>query len=160
MPKNSDIGAPAALKAIEEHELQCRNEKERLRQERDAALETMVEGDDVSERKYRQRVNAYAEALQNWDEALKRLNTFDKGVSAERREGEKITVSEAKEIFRQLILSIDLAIEGYIISLSQSAALCESPEAFHISHADNLRAAKEGALEAARRDGVLPKWIE
>ena len=77
----------------------------------------------------------------------------------ERQHGEKISVEEAREIFAQLILTIDLALEQAIIADAQSAALCDSPEAFHRAAADNWRAAKDGALASAKADGVLPKWL-
>ena len=84
---------------------------------------------------------------------------YDKGVAIERQQGEKISVEEAREIFSQLILTIDLALEQAIIADAQSAALCDSPEAFHRAAADNWRAAKDGALASAKADGVIPKWL-
>jgi hypothetical protein len=154
-----ESGAPAALKAIEAHELACRKEKDLAHSAWKRAQELEVEGDDVSERKERLTHTRYVESLEHWDDATKKLAIFDKGVKEERREGEKILVSEVKEIFAQFDLSINLAVEQYIIAQAQSAALCGSPEEFHLAHADNIRAAKAGAIDAAKREGVLPNWI-
>ena len=79
--------------------------------------------------------------------------------AVEKREGEKIPVAEVKEYFAQLLLSVGLAVEQVIIADSQSAALASSPEEFYKARADNYRAAKDGAIQSAINDGVLPKWI-
>ena len=98
-------------------------------------------------------------ARDNFNKTAKALLNYDKGVATERKDGEKISVEEAREIFAQLILTIDLALEQRIIADAQSAALCDSPEAFHRASADNWRAAKDGALASAKADSVLPKWL-
>jgi len=98
-------------------------------------------------------------ARDNFNKTAKALLNYDKGVATERKDGEKISVEEAREIFAQLMLTIDLALEQRIIADAQSAALCDSPEAFHRASADNWRAAKDGALASAKSDGVLPKWL-
>jgi hypothetical protein len=98
-------------------------------------------------------------ARDNFNKTAKALLNYDKGVATERKDGEKISVEEAREIFAKLMLTIDLALEQRIIADAQSAALCDSPEAFHRASADNWRAAKDGALAGAKADGVLPKWL-
>jgi hypothetical protein len=98
-------------------------------------------------------------ARDNFGKTAKILLAYDRGVATERKDGEKIGVEEAREIFAQLMLTIDLALEQRIIADAQSAALCDSPEAFHKASADNWRAAKDGALASAKADGVLPKWL-
>jgi len=98
-------------------------------------------------------------ARDNFNKTAKALLNYDKGVAIERQQGEKISVEEAREIFAQLMLTIDLALEQRIIADAQSAALCDSPEAFHRASADNWRAAKDGAVASAKADSVLPKWL-
>jgi hypothetical protein len=98
-------------------------------------------------------------ARDNFNKTAKALLNYDKGVATERKDGEKISVEEAREIFAQLMLTIDLALEQRIIADAQSAALCDSPEAFHRASADNWRAAKDGAVASAKADSVLPKWL-
>lgn len=154
-----NTGAAAALKAIEEHEEKCRKDVQDAEAVWREAKSLAVEGDDVSERKERRLHREYTEALEMWHDATKKLAVFDKGVSQERREGEKIPLDEAKEIYAQLLLTVNLALESCVNMDAQSAALCDSPEAFHKAHADNWRSAKEGAIAAAVGDGVLPKWI-
>jgi hypothetical protein len=100
-----------------------------------------------------------ATARDNWNKTAKVLLSYDRGVATDRKEGEKISVDEAKEIFAQLMLTIDLALEQRLIADAQSAALCDSPEAFHIASAENWRAAKDGAIASAKSEGVLPKWL-
>ena len=58
-----------------------------------------------------------------------------------------------------LFLRPDGSVFRRIIADAQSAALCDSPEAFHRASADNWRAAKDGALASAKADNVLPKWL-
>lgn len=155
----SNSGAPAALKAMEGHELRSREEKDKAYTIWLDAKEKFVDGDDVAMRALHKAHEEYTECLEIWHNASKSLLSLDKGVSLERREGEKISVAEAKEHFKQFVLSIDLAIEAYIVQISQTAALCESGEQFHIAHSDAIRSAKAGAIEAAIRDGKLPNWL-
>jgi len=158
-PAQQEAGAPAALKAIEIHELKCREEKDAAHAEWKDAQRLEVEGDDVSEAKERRMHYRYVEALEHWDDATKKLAVFDKGVTKERREGEKIAVEEAKEIFAQLILSYDLAFEKCLLTDARDAALAKTEVEFHSAHSQNWRAAKDGAIESAKGEGVIPKWI-
>ncbi len=155
----SEAGAPAALKAIESHEVRCRADMENSYAEWKTAQSKRNEDDEVSERIANKAHRDYIDALEVWHEATKKLGEFDKRIAPERREGEKVGVEEVKEYFRQYQLSIDLALEAYIIHQSQAATLCNSPEEFHTAHAANLRAVKQGAIEAAIREGVLAKWV-
>lgn len=152
-------GAPAALRAIEAHELQCRNEKDEAHEEWKKFYAKIVDEDPVSIERADRLHRDYFAALELWDDATKKLALFDKGVSAERREGEKIPVSEAREIFAQYELCILQAVESYVISISQQAAICESPEAFHIAHAEAIKTARDSAIKLARSEGVIPAWL-
>lgn len=159
MTPRNETGAPAALRAIEEHELRCRNEKDTAHKCWQERLRLLVVGDDVSERDERLSHSRYLEALELWDDSTKKLAVFDKGVRPERREGEKILVVECKEMFAQLFLSLNVALESYIISIAQNAYQCNSAEEFFQMHADNLRATRDTAIESAKRECVLPEWV-
>lgn len=157
-----ETGAPAALRRLEEHELRCAREVDSLKVEL-ARLRAMQapDGDDA----LRNHLNAIqfavsnlSEAQDDWNKALKSLREFDKAVAPEKREGEKLLRSDVEEFFRQFDLSIALAIESYIISLSQDATRAESPEQFYQAHADNIRSCRIAAIEKAQQDGKMPKW--
>jgi len=158
-PVKQDSGAPAALKAIEADELLCRNRRDAAMKEWEEKDRKLVIGDEVSEADERRAWMRYQEAREVHAETLKSLATFDKGVSKERREGEKITVEEAKEIFAQLLLCYDLAFEKCILTDARDAALAKTEIEFHEAHARNWRSAKDGAIESAKGENVLPKWI-
>ena len=161
--QNDGTGAPAALKRLETEELKCYQSKEAL----EASLSTLEEPSlnaTTEQRELWATTKTRIEsdllfAFKRWDVARKALMEYDKSVAPEKREGEKILVSEAKEIFAQVMLSLNLAVEQVAIADAQSAALCDSPEAFYKAHAENYRAAKTGALAAAVENGVVPKWI-
>lgn len=154
-----DTGAPAALEAIAAHELRCRKEMDTAYLLWQDAKAKRNEDDDVSMRSYNRTHRDYTDALEEWHASSKKLLDYDTKISPERRDGEKILVSECKEIFAQYELSLRLAHEAYIITIAQQAALCSSPEEFHRSHADTIRATRDGAIEAARKEGVLPTWL-
>lgn len=167
-PKTTSIdltgtGAAQALARLEKEELQTYAAKEaleaRLAELDEPSLNATTEQKELWATTKTRIESDLLFSLRRWDISRKALLEFDRGVAPEKREGEKILVSEAKEIFAQYQLSIDLAIEQTIIADAQSAALADSPEAFHIAHAANYRAAKEGAITAAKNDGVLPNWI-
>ncbi len=159
-----ESGAPAELAAIAEDVVRARGRRDTCLSVYESACKDALtkpaekDGTDWS--------HVEEVAKRQLDDAELRLNglrkmllPYDKGIEPNRREGEKISVAEAREIFQQFMLSINLAIEQTIIADAQSAALCDSPEAFHIAHAENYRAAKDGAMAAAKNDGVLPAWI-
>ncbi len=156
---NLDTGAPGALAAIAEHELRCRKEMESAYALWQDAKAKRNEDDDVSMRKYNRAHRDYTDALEEWHASSKKLLEYDTKISPERREGEKISVSECKEIFAQYELSLRLAHEALIVKLCQDAALCNSPEQFHAAHAEAMRATRDGAIEAAKADGVIPNWL-
>lgn len=160
-PVASNTGAPAALEAIAAHELRCREAKDAAYLIWQKAKKDRNEDDDISMRTYNRTLRDYEESVEEWIDLTKALLGYDSKVSPARREGEKVSVDEAREYFRQYWLSIELAIEAYIVQISQAAALCESPEAFHLAHAENIRSAKDGAIDACFRGDspVLPKWL-
>ena len=98
-------------------------------------------------------------ARDNFNKTAKALLNYDKGVAMERQHGEKISVEEAREIWKQFVICVNLAMEQHIIASSQTAALCDSPESFHISAAENWRSALTGMIDSAISDGTLPKWL-
>lgn len=160
---NKNTGAPAALARLEKEELQCYEKKEEI-----AALLNALEEPPLNASEEQRELWATQKtrlesdllfAFKRWDVARKALMEYDKSVAVEKREGEKIPIAEAKEIFAQLMLSINLALEQCAISSAQSAALCDSPEKFYKEHAENWRAAKDGAIASALGDGVIPKWL-
>lgn len=164
--KTTDIsgtGAPQALARLEKEELQTYAAKEAL-EARLAELEEPSPNCTTEQHELWAAQKTRIESdllfsLRRWDISRKALLEFDRGVAPEKREGEKIPIAEAKEIFAQLMLSLDLALEQCAISSAQSAALCDSPERFYKEHAENWRAAKDGAIASALGDGVIPKWL-
>lgn len=147
------------MRAIEAHEVRCRAEMESAYTAWKEAQSKRVEGDDVSERMANRMHREYGEALEAWHDSSKKLLEYDSKVAPARREGEKVPVDDVKEWFAQYELSIDLAIEALIKADAQSAALCDSPEAFYKLHAENYRAAKRNALDQAIQNGVIPRWM-
>lgn len=156
-------GAPAALARLETEELKCYQRKQELEHSLDnlpePPLNSTTEQHELWATQKTRLESDLLFAFKRWDVAVKSLREYHEKIKPSEREGEKILVSEAREIFQQYELSISLALEQTIIADAQSAALCDSPEAFHIAHAGNYRAAKEGAITAAKNDGVLPSWI-
>lgn len=160
MPAKPDTesGAPAALARLATQEVAFA--KEVLKAE-EALLKVegeFVEGDEVAERHVRKAKIDYDEALKRHWQVAKLLLPYDKSVDQSRREGAKIPQAEAEEFAAQLFLTLDLAIESYISSLSQEATRAESPEQFYLAHADCFRAAKESAITQAKEQGAIPKW--
>lgn len=156
--EEKNAGAPAALSRWANQERKEFETVEKL----EAQLENLLlldRDDDEINTKIRVCEGDLSRAKDAWAQTSKILLSFDSKVSVERREGEKIPVAEAREIFAQYELSLRLAMEAYIIKISQDAALCDSAEGFHLAHADAIRACREGAISAARRDGVLPAWL-
>lgn len=160
--KDKETGAPAALRRLEDHELRCAQEVDRLKAEKTRLLAIQEPVGDDALRIHRQRIqdsiNNLSDSQDDWNKALKSLREFDKAVAPEKREGAKISVDDATEFFQQYDLSIVLGIESYIISLSQDATRAESPEQFYQMHADNLRSCRVAAIDKANKDGKLPKW--
>lgn len=157
-------GAPDSAKRLEAAEAQAAAKREVLERELERLEEQLkqADGDKEREDELGAKIDRAAKSLltqtKTWIELAKQVNSFYKAVDESKREGEKIPKVEAEEFFRQFRLSIKLAIEKYIISLSQDATRAESPDQFYQAHSDNIRTAFQSELESAQKDGKLPKW--
>lgn len=160
----SDLGAPAALLRLETEELKCYAAKERLEAqliEWASSEPPFNASDDLKTQWKIAKANLEGDllsAFKRWDIARKSLIEYDKSVREDRREGEKILVSDAKEIVSQITLSCRLAVEQCVLGVSQEAALAESPADFCMKVAPLIRAAFDGALKAAKKDQIVPDW--
>lgn len=157
----AELAAPAVLRRLQSDAAKFSNQID----DAEARLAALGElSPNASETKENREQIARVEgelitARDNFGKTAKILLAFDRGVATDRKEGEKISVDEAREIFAQLVLAIDLALEQRLIADAQSAALADSPETFHKASADNWRAAKDGAIASAKTEGVIPKWL-
>jgi len=163
--KQSDKGAPAAAGRLEIHEAAAEQKVNAIGEQIEALRELVQPNSPDEEKKAlnaqildleRQHLAAY----KLWFELSKQVRDYYKTVDSSKREGEKIPRSDVEEFFQQFNISIDLAIESYIISLSQDATRAESPEAFYLMHADNLRSCKVAAIQRAIQDKKLPSWAQ
>lgn len=154
-----DVGAPAALRAIEEHELRCREEKDIARQVWKDAQVKVVEDDDVSQRAANRTRREYLESLETWDDATKKLAVFDKQVVPEKREGEKIAKTEAETYFTAFARHARVALEQTFISVAQDAMQCATPEAFYGMASGRFRSTFNDAMHTAERESKIPKWV-
>lgn len=163
-PSAYPTGAADSAKRLESAEAKAASKVDKL----DAELEKLegelkqADGDEIETARISDKIKHAAKSLfdetKRWIELAKQVNSFYKAVDESKREGERVTVAEAQEFFRQYDLSIRLAIESYIIALSQDATRAETPEQFYQSHADNLRTAFVAAIEKAQKDGKVPRW--
>lgn len=161
--KPQERGAPAVAGRLEKHEQDAEQDIIRLKSEIQILLDAGPgEGDDEV-RKWNNQLSSLRDqkdtAYDLWFKLSKEVRDYDKAVKADRREGEKVAVSEAKEIFQQYELTIDLALEDYAIVASQEMFQLKSPQEIHMAHAEQWRTAKATAKEKALKDGVIPKWL-
>lgn len=161
-----DKGAPAAQGRLEAHEADAEREITRIKGEIAKLTERIpqLDGADKELTETQDKVTKLRtdlnEAYDLWFKLSKQVREYDRAVDTSRREGEKIPRADVEEFFQQYNISIDLAIESYIISLSQDATRAESPEAFYQMHADNLRSCKVAATQKAIQDKKLPAWAQ
>lgn len=151
-------GAPAALRAIEEHEVRCREEKEIARDLWKAAQTALDEGDEVSLRTESRCRQDYLHALEIWDDATKKLALFDKTVTPEKREGERIPKAEAESFLTASTRGLRIALEQGLVSISQDAMQCATPEVFYTMAASQIRGAFTESMNTAVRESKLPSW--
>lgn len=162
LPEN--VGAPANAAKLDQHAKDSEEEVMRVKAEIASLVASLpqLDGDPERTRHANDQIQARRKDLNDaydlWFKLSKQALDHDQKVALDRREGEKIARSEAEEFFKQFRLSIKLAIEKYIISLSQDATRAESPEQFYQAHADNIRTAMTSEIENAQKDGKLPKW--
>ncbi len=161
--KPKSTGAPANALLLETHAADAEREVVRVKEQL-AALRGLIQpnGNKEEQASLNDQISKLQRDLESsydlWFKLSKQVREYDRSVSESRREGEVIPRDTVQEFFAQLILSYNLAIESYIISLAQDATRSESPEAFYQMHADNLRSCVTAALEKAEKDGKLPKW--
>lgn len=159
-------GAPDSAKRLEAAEAQAAAKRERLEEELDKLeLELkQADGDTEREKEIDEKITRVVKSLlaqtKMWIELAKQVNSFYKTVDESKRDGEKILRADVEEFFSQFLLSIKLAIESYIISLSQDATRCESPQEFYQAHDGALRSCMSAAIQQAISDGKLPNWAK
>lgn len=162
-PLKAETGAPANALLLEKHAADAELEIVRIKDQL-SALRELVQpnGDTETQKSLGDQISKLQRDLEGaydlWFKLSKQVREYDRAVDMSRREGEKIPRADVEEFFKQYDLSLTLALEGYIISLSQDACRVESPQEFYQAHADNLRACKTAQMEAAIRDSKLPKW--
>lgn len=165
MKQHPETGAPANAKLLEKHAADAELEVNRVKEQL-AALRELVQPN--GEKEAQATLSAQISKLQSdlegaydlWFKLSKQVREYDKAVDTSRREGEKVPRSDVEEFFQQYDLSLRLAIESYIISLSQDATRAESPEQFYQAHAGNLRSCVRAAIDGAIKDGKLPGWTK
>lgn len=171
IPKNKpapeiqgDKGAPAAAKRLEDREAATWARIERLEKDlSDADTEfRRYDGDTEKQRDVSEKIALINKDLidtqKSWLQLTKQVREFDKSIDLSRREGEMVPRSEVEEMMRQYRLCLTLGLESYIITISQSATQVNSPEEFYRAHSDQIRSCSASAIEAAVKDGKLPKW--
>lgn len=164
--KPLDTGAPANAKLLEQHASEAEREVVRIKGEITKLVERIPQLDGNDEALRRAQVelstakDGLTDAYELWFKLSKQVREYDKAVDTSRREGDKVPRADVEEFFQQFNLSIDLAIESYIISLSQDATRAEAPEQFYQMHADNLRSCKQAAIDRAIQDKKLPSWAK
>lgn len=165
MPKPiKSTGAPANAKLLESHAADAEAEVVKIKTERLRLQEAVakLDGDPEKQKPFLAQLSDLPAQLEKayelWFKLSKQVLDYDKKVDTARREGEMIPRDDAQEFFAQLILSYNLAIESYIISLSQDATRAESPEEFYQKHSENLRSCVTSAFDKAQKDEKLPKW--
>lgn len=166
MKQHPETGAPANAKKLEQHASEAEQQVVRTRTEIQDLLADLPkhDGSDEKQKKIRESIDSLYNRLGKeydlWLDLSKQVVAYDKAVSETRRDGAKILQTDAEEFFQQYDLSLRLAIESYIISLSQDATRAESPEQFYQAHAGNLRSCVRAAIDGAIKDNKLPGWAK
>jgi hypothetical protein len=161
-------GTPAALNRLAAHELECANEVQRHRDTLDKLRAEPEPSPNDAERDAKlssisaqisRTLADLGNAQDAWIRSLRALREFDKAVPKSTREGEKISVAEAKEAFEQLRLSIFLGVDAFILQSAADALRCENEMEFHKMSASKIRGCVTQQIESAKREGVLPPWV-
>ena len=150
-------GAPAVLRRLEADALDATQRIDDAKARRDALLAL---GENAVDKSALARVEGeLATAKDDFVTTAKVLLSYDKGVKSERREGEKVLVSEAREALAQLVLSVTLGAEQVLLGAAQDAALCAEPAEFYALVADRVRSGVAAAIERAKQEGALAAWV-
>lgn len=163
MAAKSDIGAPAALRRLEEHELQCAQQVDKLEAELSRLRATQEpEGDDAI-RTHRQRIQDAVSNLttsqDDWNRALKSLREFDKAVSPAARDGVKIPQAEVERVLVQTWRFQRLGREAFIVAIAQDAIRCKDEADFYGKYADGIRECETNALRNALEHEKIAPFV-
>lgn len=159
-----ETGAPANAKLLEQHAADAEQQVTRTRTTISDIIAELPkhDGNDVKQQTMRDELNTlHARLIKEYDlwiKLSKQVLDFDKAVSEQRRDGEKVSRIDVEEYFRQFMLSLDLAIESHAITIAQEACRAESPTEFLRATHEGWLACKQAQIDAAIRDGRLPEW--
>lgn len=167
MPKPiKSTGAPANAKLLESHAADAEAEVVKIKTERLRLQEAVakLDGDPEKQKPFLAQLSDLPAQLEKayelWFKLSKQVLDYDKKVDTARREGETILVTEAKEYYRQMYVGSILGVEAFILRFCQDAVGMDTPEAIYKAGAESIRQAHTASIEQAKREGVIPKWID
>ena len=151
--QSSDTGAAAALRRWEDQE---KHEALEVKKAESALENAKRKRDDDLIRKTESDLESCKE---RWAQTSKLLLSFERGVAPEKREGEKMLVSEIERLLENCWRADRLALEAFGLSIAQDGIRCSSEQEFYKRFQDNFRQTRESALRSGIDNLLFPKWV-
>lgn len=164
MKQHPETGAPANAKLLEKHAADAELEVNRVKEQL-AALRELVQPN--GEKEAQATLSAQISKLQSdlegaydlWFKLSKQVREYDKAVSEQRRDGEKISRADVERMLTNAWRFQRIGRENFIVSISQEAIQCKDEMDFYAKFADSIRLCEETGLRQGIENEKFYEWV-
>lgn len=153
----SETGAAAALRRWEDQERRESLTVQKLETEL-TRLRSLKQTDSVL-----QKIDSIERNLDGakdqWAQTSKLLLSFERGVSPEKREGEKMLVSDIEKLLEAAWRADRIAYESFCLTISQDAIRCNNEQEFYGKYVQSIRDCRINALRAGIENQHFPAFV-
>lgn len=160
-----ELGAAAALAAIQQQELKARTYKDECEAVYHnacrAALENRPE-DDGTDFDHLEAVakRHLDDATERWQEICKLLLSYNKGVPVEQRDtSERISREQGEDLIAQIVLTFRTAVERLAVKIAGRVLECKNEQQVYALFSKKMREEFVGSVDSSTRENHLPAWV-
>lgn len=160
-----DKGAPANALLLEAHAADAESEVMRIKGDIAKLVEKIPQLDGADEllRKANNELLALRENLNDayelWFKLSRQVREYDKAVSEQRRDGEKILRTEVERLLTQSWRFQRIGREAFVIGIAQEAMHCIDEKDFYARYAELIRGCESDSIKAGIENDKFPKWV-
>ncbi len=159
-----ETGAPANAKLLESHAADAEREVVRAKEQLSALRELyQPNGDAETQKSISAQIDKLSRDLENaydlWFKLSKQVREYDKAVSEQRRDGEKIARVDVERMLTNAWRFQRIGRESFIIAMAQDAIRCKDEQDFYAKYADSIRTCESDSLKNALENEKFAPFV-
>lgn len=160
-----ETGAPANAKLLESHAADAERDITEIKKQRSNIREQIakLDGDIDAQKPFKDQISDLGDDLEKaydlWFKLSRQVKDYDKAVSEQRRDGEKIAKVEVERLLTQSWRFQRHGRERFIVSIAQDSIHCKDEMEFHAKYADSIRECEANLLRGGIENEKFPEWV-